>query len=326
MALVKRQGSLVLRGPVHRYHLRLPGLQGDRPRDRHRLPEADDPGNRPLRPRAGAGRHRAADRGGRGHLPRMDRPLAAFRPEPARRRHVLIIGGGDCGVAREVLRHQSVEKVTMVEIDRMVCDLCRRHMPSVSEGVYEDPRFKLIVGDGAEVIRQMKGKCDVIVIDSTDPIGPAQEPVQHRFLPERLRRPDRGRHHHPPDRGADPAALRGAGQLAPDRAQLRRRARGAVRQHQLHGRPLQPDRRLQGQGRLQERRAQCPEGVQKGRVQDQLVFAADIGRPLSRIPETAGDRQVRRRDRHGRRAARPTAAPMPSRWPSGPPRPARPSR
>ncbi|HSQ35476.1 MAG TPA: polyamine aminopropyltransferase, partial [Candidatus Binatia bacterium] len=89
-------------------------------------------------------------------------------------KHVVIIGGGDCGVAREVLRHKSVEKVTMVEIDRMVCDLCREHMPSVSEGVYEDPRFKLIVGDGAEVIRQMKGKCDVIVIDSTDPIGPAR--------------------------------------------------------------------------------------------------------------------------------------------------------
>ncbi len=98
-------------------------------------------------------------------------PLFALQ-RPAR--HVLIIGGGDCGVAREVLRHKSVEKVTMVEIDRMVCDLCRRHMPSVSEGVYDDPRFRLIIGDGAEVIRQMKGKCDVIVIDSTDPIGPAQ--------------------------------------------------------------------------------------------------------------------------------------------------------
>ncbi len=98
-------------------------------------------------------------------------PLFALK-KPAK--HVLIIGGGDCGVAREVLRHKSVQKVTMVEIDRMVCDLCRRHMPSVSEGVYGDPRFKLIIGDGAEVIRQMKGKCDVIVIDSTDPIGPAQ--------------------------------------------------------------------------------------------------------------------------------------------------------
>lgn len=98
-------------------------------------------------------------------------PLFALN-KPAK--HVLIIGGGDCGVAREVLRHKSVQKVTMVEIDRMVCDLTRRHMPAVSEGVYEDPRFKLIIGDGAEVIRRLKGQCDVIIIDSTDPIGPAQ--------------------------------------------------------------------------------------------------------------------------------------------------------
>jgi spermidine synthase len=98
-------------------------------------------------------------------------PLFALKKQA---RHVLIIGGGDCGVAREVLRHPSIERVTMVEIDRMVCDLCRRHMPSVCAGVYEDPRFKLIIGDGAEVIRRMKGQCDVIVIDSTDPIGPAQ--------------------------------------------------------------------------------------------------------------------------------------------------------
>jgi len=98
-------------------------------------------------------------------------PLFALS-QPAK--HVLIIGGGDCGVAREVLRHRSVERVTMVEIDRMVCSLCREHMPSVCAGVYEDPRFKLIIGDGAEVIRQMKGRCDVIVIDSTDPIGPAK--------------------------------------------------------------------------------------------------------------------------------------------------------
>ena len=59
-------------------------------------------------------------------------------------KHVLIIGGGDCGVAREVLRHRSVQKVTMVEIDRLVCDLTRQYMPSVCAGVYEDPRFKLI--------------------------------------------------------------------------------------------------------------------------------------------------------------------------------------
>jgi len=98
-------------------------------------------------------------------------PLFAL-PKPAE--HVLVIGGGDGGVAREVLRHSSIKKVTMVEIDRMVVDLCREHMPSISAGIFDDPRFELIVGDGAEVIRRLKGQCDAVIIDSTDPVGPAK--------------------------------------------------------------------------------------------------------------------------------------------------------
>jgi spermidine synthase len=98
-------------------------------------------------------------------------PLFAL-PKPAE--HVLIIGGGDGGVAREVLRHAYLKKVIMVEIDKMVVDLCREHMPAVSEGIFDDPRFELIIGDGAEAIRRLKGRCDVVMIDSTDPIGPAK--------------------------------------------------------------------------------------------------------------------------------------------------------
>ena len=88
--------------------------------------------------------------------------------------NVLIIGGGDGGVAREVLRHPTVKSVTMAEIDKVVVDLSREHMPGISGGIWDDPRFHLIIGDGAEVIRRMKGRCDVVIIDSTDPIGPAQ--------------------------------------------------------------------------------------------------------------------------------------------------------
>ncbi len=89
-------------------------------------------------------------------------------------RNVLIIGGGDGGAAREVLKHKSVKTVTMVEIDRMVIDKCREFMPSVSEGIWDDKRLRLIIGDGAEDIRSMKGKCDLVIIDSADPIGPAK--------------------------------------------------------------------------------------------------------------------------------------------------------
>jgi len=98
-------------------------------------------------------------------------PLFAASQTPE---NVLIIGGGDGGVAREVLRHPGVKSVTMAEIDRVVVDECRVHMPEISGGIWTDPRFHLIIGDGAEVIRRMKGQCDVIIIDSTDPIGPAQ--------------------------------------------------------------------------------------------------------------------------------------------------------
>jgi spermidine synthase len=93
-------------------------------------------------------------------------------PEPAQ--HILIIGGGDGGVAREVLKHKHIKTVTMVEIDKMVIDFCRKHMSSVSNGIYDDPRLKVIIGDGAEVIRSTKKKFNVIIIDSTDPIGPAK--------------------------------------------------------------------------------------------------------------------------------------------------------
>ncbi len=105
-------------------------------------------------------------------------PLFALL-KPAK--HVLIIGGGDGGVAREVLRHRNIKTVTMVEIDKMVVNLCREHMPAISEGIFDDPRFKLIVGDGAEVIRADKGRHDVIIIDSTDPIGPAKSLFNTNF-------------------------------------------------------------------------------------------------------------------------------------------------
>ncbi|MCC7296339.1 MAG: polyamine aminopropyltransferase [Acidobacteria bacterium] len=98
-------------------------------------------------------------------------PLFATPKTPE---NVLIIGGGDGGVARAVLRHPGVKSVTMAEIDRVVIEQCRTHLPGISAGVWDDPRFRLIIGDGAEVIRKMKGRCDVIIIDSTDPIGPAK--------------------------------------------------------------------------------------------------------------------------------------------------------
>ena len=91
-------------------------------------------------------------------------------------KNVLVIGGGDGGTAREVIRHSSVEKCTMVEIDGMVVDACREHIPQTSKDL-DHPKMKLIIGDGVQFVKEAKAnsdKFDVIIVDSTDPIGPAQ--------------------------------------------------------------------------------------------------------------------------------------------------------
>ncbi|WP_371188320.1 polyamine aminopropyltransferase [Thalassotalea maritima] len=87
-------------------------------------------------------------------------------------KNVLVIGGGDGGTAREVLRHKSVEKCTMVEIDGMVVDACKEFIPQTSCEL-DNPRLNLIIGDGVKFVKETTEKFDVIIVDSTDPIGPA---------------------------------------------------------------------------------------------------------------------------------------------------------
>lgn len=96
-------------------------------------------------------------------------PLFAHR-NPKR---VLIIGGGDGGIAREVLRHPTVEAVTMVEIDPGVIAACRRHLPAICGDAFEDPRLNVVVDDGAKYVRTASPRFDVAIVDSPDPIGPA---------------------------------------------------------------------------------------------------------------------------------------------------------
>lgn len=87
-------------------------------------------------------------------------------------RRVLIIGGGDGGMLRRCLEHRAVERVTMVEIDRGVVDLCREYLPSISAGAFDDPRADLVIADGCRFVAETEERFDVVIVDSTDPHGP----------------------------------------------------------------------------------------------------------------------------------------------------------
>lgn len=88
-------------------------------------------------------------------------------------RRVLIIGGGDGGILREALKHK-VERVTMVEIDRGVVDMCLEHMPSIPGKAFADKRTDLMIADGAKYVAETTDRFDVVIVDSTDPMGPGE--------------------------------------------------------------------------------------------------------------------------------------------------------
>jgi spermidine synthase len=89
-----------------------------------------------------------------------------------RAKKALIVGGGDGGVLREALKHPELKQVTLCEIDRGVIDLCREHFPEVSAGAYDDPRTRVVIADGTKFVAETDERFDVIMVDSTDPIGP----------------------------------------------------------------------------------------------------------------------------------------------------------
>lgn len=90
-------------------------------------------------------------------------------PNPKR---VAVIGGGDGGAIREILKHPSVEEAVLVEIDGRVIEASRQYLPEISCGL-SDPRVRILVADGIAHIREKENYYDVIIIDSTDPIGAA---------------------------------------------------------------------------------------------------------------------------------------------------------
>ncbi len=101
--------------------------------------------------------------------------LTIDRPES-----VLIIGGGDGGALREILKHP-VRQVTMVELDRSVIELVKKYLPEVPSGAFEDNRLKLLIGDGRKFVEETNEKFDVVILDLTDPYGQAARLYTREF-------------------------------------------------------------------------------------------------------------------------------------------------
>lgn len=86
---------------------------------------------------------------------------------------VLVIGGGDGGTVREVLKHDTVERVVLCEIDGKVIDACKKYLPTISCAL-DDPKVEILVHDAIEYIKDKKNEFDIVLIDSTDPMGPGE--------------------------------------------------------------------------------------------------------------------------------------------------------
>jgi spermidine synthase len=97
-------------------------------------------------------------------------PALFTHPNPQK---VLIIGGGDGGTLKQVLRHPTVDKAVLVEIDEMVVNASKRYFPNLATG-FSDPRSEVLIDDGIAYLKRHENEFDVILIDSTDPVGPAE--------------------------------------------------------------------------------------------------------------------------------------------------------
>lgn len=86
---------------------------------------------------------------------------------------VLVIGGGDGGTVREVLKHDTVKRVVLCEIDGMVIEVCKKYLPTIACGL-DDPRVEILVQDAIEYMKDKENEFDIVLIDSTDPMGPGE--------------------------------------------------------------------------------------------------------------------------------------------------------
>lgn len=108
----------------------------------------------------------------------MSHPALFTHPNP---KNVVIIGGGDCGTLREVLKHDSVETVHQIDIDKLVTEMALEYFPELCES-NNDPRAHVMFDDGIKFMREAAPESlDIVIVDSTDPIGPGEGLFNHAF-------------------------------------------------------------------------------------------------------------------------------------------------
>ncbi len=107
-------------------------------------------------------------------------------------KRALIIGGGDGGMLEELLKHPGIEHVTMVEIDASVIEFSKQHLSAICKDAFEDPRLNLHIGDGAVFVAESADSFDLIICDSTDPIGPGEALFTQGFYANAKARLDQG--------------------------------------------------------------------------------------------------------------------------------------
>ncbi len=106
-------------------------------------------------------------------------PAAVSHPAP---RSALVLGGGDGGSSEELLKHPSIEQVTIAELDAEVINIARRHLQNVHHNAFDDPRVKLHIGDGFEFMNESRSAYDLITLDLTDPDTPAHRLYSRDFF------------------------------------------------------------------------------------------------------------------------------------------------
>ena len=101
-----------------------------------------------------------------------------IHPQPKR---ILIIGGGDGGILKEVIKYKDVESIYLVEIDKRVIEISQKYLKTICQNAFEDKRVNIIIEDGAKFVKKTKEKFDIVIVDSPDPVGVAKVLFSSKF-------------------------------------------------------------------------------------------------------------------------------------------------